>query len=172
MRIVHMEKEMPECAIKISMPREEVGVRLMLNCCRISRSQPVCYLRMYKFGCKPLTRDGALTMSKNTQSLYLNMSFLPRKILKSVRQLIANCTTLQWIQLRRIDLYDVEEDLTTLLRALVVHRDREKGTSPNQMDLRVELRHNNLSENFEKEMKKLWGTRRTRFMSFHCSQFS
>ena len=152
------------------MPYVVVTESLLLKCYRIGRSQPVCHLRMYKIESR-LTGDRALIMSKNAKSLYLNRSFLPVKFLKNiVRQLAANCGTLQWVQLRWIDLYNVEEDLTKLLRALVVHYDEGKGTSLNQMDLRMELRHNNLSENFEKEMKKLWGSHRTRFVSFHCSQ--
>ena len=170
--IVHMEQEMPECSIRYYMPYVVVTESLLLKCYRISRSQPVRHLRMYKIESR-LTGDGALIMSKNARSLYLNRSFLPVNFLKNIlRQLAANCGTLQWVQLRWIDLNEVEEDLTKLLRALVVHHNREKGISPNQMDLRVELRHNNVSKNFEKEMKKLWGSRRTRFMSFHCSQFS
>ena len=170
--IVNTEQEMPECAMRFSVPHEEVAGKLLLNCCRISLSQPVCHLRMYNFACKPLAGDVTLSMSKNIQSLYLNRSFLSKNVLRNIlRQLINDCTALQWVQLRWIDLYDVEEDLAKLLRVLVAHHDRKENPSLNAMYLRVELRHNNLSKKFETEMKKLWRPRRTRMMSFHCSQY-
>ena len=142
--------EIPECTIAIHEPDEAVTTSLLHTCRTISEHQPVTDLRMLSVHYKDKTAAEAPKLSKHTQSIYLNQCSLQTSFMRDSFQQLHNCVTLSRLELRLIDLREVEEDLNKLLDNLVSNH--MKGLS--QTKLKLWITKHELSREFREKWRK------------------
>ena len=141
--------EIPECAMSIYWP-ERVMKSLLSTCRTISEHQAVTDLFMWKIECSDVTEAEAPILSRNIQSLYIRYCYLPSSFMRIILQQLHNCVTLTNLELSRVDLSEVEEDLDKLLESLVSNH--EKGLS--QEKLRINMLNNRMYWGFVTKWNK------------------
>ena len=117
--IKEQEAEIPECAMMIFNPVKSVMESLISQCQMISEQQPVTDLFMHRVYCDTMAPREALKLSKSIQSLTLCNCGLPTSFMRDILQQLHDCVTLRWLELRFMDLREVEENLDKLLDNLV-----------------------------------------------------
>ena len=144
-------EEIPPCAMYIINPDEAMRDTLLLTCSQISTHQPVTDLRMYDVTCNSLTPP-RLT---KPGTVLLSQCEFPNVFEKILCQLFGCRESLQYLELRGMDLAPFEPLLDELLEDLVAHH--EAGLA--QRKLRLELwgfksiQPTNLSKEFEEKWR-------------------
>ena len=153
--------EIPECAMEIHYPDETVATSLLHMCRTISEHQPVTDLSVSYAHCNGSTAVEGLKLSKSTQSIYLDECTLPKSFMRDIFQQLHDCVTLRLLQLRLINLREVEEDLDKLLDNLVSNH--MNGLSQTKLHLRIS------GHKFSREFREKWNEHCKEIPSIDCN---
>ena len=152
--------ELPECAMYIRGPNEEVTKNLLSKCRKISKHQAVTDFRMQGVFCRDATEAEAPFLSRNIRSLCIKYCQLPSSFMRNILQQLQDCVTLMFLNLYHVDLREVAEDCDKLLDNLVSNH--EKGLSQEKLWIWIQLR-----KSFE-EFAAKWKERCEGITSIEC----